>query len=145
MVNSLLKTTEKNYVHGVSSKETIKLDLDNVSFKLAKKIASETMKWFKLEGFIILKSSKNHYHVVFDKRVSWSENMSIVALISLLSHNEELRKWCIMQCIKQSSTLRVSPKGRKKSPRIVYRFGAQNHEIKDFLEYRKIALKYYNK
>jgi hypothetical protein len=50
------------------------------------------MEWFKLEGFIILKSSENNYHVVFNRRVSWPENMKIVAWVSLLSHNGMLEK-----------------------------------------------------
>jgi len=32
-----------------------------------------TMKWFKLKGFIITKSSEKFYHVIFDCAVSWSE------------------------------------------------------------------------
>jgi len=143
VVNSLLETIEKNYIHGFSSKETVKLDFDEISFGLVKKWASEKMKQFKLGGFIILKSSENHYHVLFDKRVSWSKNMKIVAWISLESRNKGLLEWLRMQCIKECSTLRVSPKGKKKSPRIVFRYGSQNHEIKEFLKYRKLALKCY--
>ena len=43
-----------------------------------------------------------------------------------------------MQCIKEESTLRVSPKGAKPPPRIVFRYGRQEKEIKTFLLYRKI-------
>jgi hypothetical protein len=138
-----LEITEKNYVLGVSSKETVKLDLDNTSFRLVKKWALETMMWFGLLGFIILKSSPNHYHVVFDKRVSWSRNMKTVGWVSLMSRNKGLLEWLRMQCIKESSTLRISPKGNKKSPRIVFRYGSQNHEIKEFLKYRKLAMKWF--
>jgi hypothetical protein len=42
-----------------------------------------------------------------------------------------------MQVIKESSTLRVGPKFRKPSPRIVYRFGKQDRQIREFLEMRK--------
>jgi hypothetical protein len=42
-----------------------------------------------------------------------------------------------MQCIKGCSTLRVSRKGQKASPRIVYRHGKQDHGIKDFLKFRE--------
>ena len=37
-----------------------------------------------------------------------------------------------------SSTLRVAPKGDKPSPRIVFRYGSQDHGVKDFLRYRKL-------
>ena len=42
-----------------------------------------------------------------------------------------------MQCIKQSSTLRVGPKGKKHSPRVVYREGEQEGQIAEFLKMRK--------
>ena len=86
----------------------------------------------RARGFIILKSSLNHYHVVFNRKVSWTENMKIVAWVSLLSHNRMLRKWFEMQCIKEGSTLRVSPKRKKPSPRIVFRYGRQDDPIRDF-------------
>ncbi|MDH7558244.1 MAG: hypothetical protein QHH18_06540 [Candidatus Bathyarchaeota archaeon] len=44
-----------------------------------------------------------------------------------------------MQCIKQASTLRVSPKREKGSPRIVYRYGSQSNQIREFLVYRKLV------
>ena len=42
-----------------------------------------------------------------------------------------------MQCIKGSSTLRVAPKGDKPSPRVAYRYGKQDKQIKEFLLCRK--------
>jgi len=67
---------------GYSDTETVKLDLDNMSFRTTKYWALKAMKRFKLGGFIILKSSWNCYHVVFNRTVSWSENMHIVAWVS---------------------------------------------------------------
>lgn len=124
-------------VLGYTDTETVKLDFDNVSFKTAKYWAYRTMEKFKLGGFIILKSSKNNYHILFDKTVSWKKNMKIVAWVSLLSHNMKLLKWFVMQCIKEGSTLRVSPKKEKPSLRIVYRYGKQDGQIQSFLEYRQ--------
>ena len=126
---------------GYIDTETVKLDLDNTSFQKAKHWASLALKKFKLGGFLILKSSKNCYHVVFNRTVSWSENMSIVAWISLRSHNRKLQKWFAMQCIKMESTLRVSSKGSKPSPRTVFRQGKQTNEIKNFIKYRKLVKK----
>ena len=45
-----------------------------------------------------------------------------------------------MQDIKESSTLRFSPKIDKPSPKIVYRYGSQNNQIKELLETRRIIL-----
>jgi hypothetical protein len=124
---------------GITDQETVKLDFDNTRFKTVKYWAMRTMKWFKLKGFIILKSSKNNYHVIFDKKVSWSKNTHIVAWVSLLSQNKNLQKWFLMQCIKEGSTLRVSEKKEKPQPRIVYRYGSQQNQIAEFLAYRKIV------
>ena len=95
------------------------------------------MRWFNLGSFIVLKSSENCYHVVFNRAVSWQENMKIVAWVSLLSHNDAVLRWFQMQCIKGSSTLRVSPKMDKPSPRIVCRFGKQDGEVRNYLQYRR--------
>jgi len=121
---------------GYSDTETVKLDFDNIPFKKVKYWALRTMKWFELEGFLILKSSKNCYHVVFNRESSWKQNMHIVAWVSLLSQNQGLHKWFLMQCIKESSTLRMSSKKDKTSPRIVFRYGKQNVGIRNYIKYR---------
>ncbi len=123
---------------GYSDTETVKLDFDNTAFRFVKYWSFRAMRKFRLEGFIILKSSENSYHVVFNRPVSWSENMRVVAWVSLLSHNKALTKYLLMQCIKESSTLRVSEKQEKTSPRVVFRHGRQNKQIKGFLEFRSV-------
>ena len=136
--NGLIEKWNLKCVIGYTDIETVKLDFDNTPFKQVKYWASRAMEWFKLEGFIILRSSENNYHVVFNRSVSWAENMKIVAWISLLSHNRMLEKWLIMQCIKEGSTLRVSRKRNKPSPRIVFQYGKQDDQIESFLSYRKL-------
>jgi hypothetical protein len=128
---------------GYTDKSTVKLDFDDVSFKFVKYWAHRAMNWFRLRGFVILKSSKNHYHVVFDRSVTWKKNGHVMAWVCLESRNEGLKRWFLMQCIKESSTLRVSPKGAKVSPRIVFRNGKQDKEIKNFLLWRKYIRKVY--
>jgi len=127
---------------GYSDIETVKLDFDRMPFRVVKHWALRTMKWFKLKGFIILKTSQSCYHIIFDRKVSWDLNVKIMAWVSLLSHNKFLMKWFVMQCIKGCSTLRVSPKfskqGVKPSPRIVFRYGRQDKQIQIFLQYRKL-------
>ena len=132
------RTSSHNAILGVSDEETVKLDFDQTPFSRVKYWALKALKRFKLQGFIILKSSKNCYHVIFDRALSWTENMSIVAWVALLSHNEGLRRYLIMQCIKKCSTVRVSSKGEKASPRIVYRCGNQSENIREFLKNRQL-------
>jgi len=126
-----------NSILGFTDTETVMLDFDNTTFKTIRYWARRAKKWHKLGGFIILKSSEGCYHVVFDRPVSWSENLKVVAWVALLSRKFELQRWLLMQCIKQSSTLRVSSKMNKPSPRIVYREGAEDNQIDGFLRYRR--------
>jgi hypothetical protein len=123
---------------GYTDQTTVKLDLDKMPFKTVKYWALRAMKWFRLRGFIILRSSENNYHVVFDRLVTWKKNTHIMAWVCLESKNEGLIKWFLMQCIKGSSTLRLSPKREKASPRIVFRFGKQDQQIKNYVGNRRL-------
>lgn len=93
MVCLVVGLTEKlshKSVIGYTDKETVKLDFDNTPFKIVKYWAFRTLNWFKLGGFLILKSSEDCYHVVFNCPVSWAENMRVVAWVSLESNVEKL-------------------------------------------------------
>ena len=63
--------------------------------------------------------------------------MNVVAWTCLLSHKTELMKWLVMQFIKGSSTLRIGKKFDKPAPRIVFRFGKEDGEIKAYLKFRR--------
>ncbi len=144
MVNGLTDQISKaDPILGLSDRETVMFDFDNFSFKSTRYWANLVMEKFGQNGYIILKSSKNHYHVVFDRYVSREENLSVIAWVAILSKSVPLLRYLAMQCIKMSSTLRVAPKGDKPSPRIVYRYGSQDHAIKDFLEYRELIKQIY--
>jgi len=126
-----------NPILGFTDKATVKIDFDDRSCKTAKYWALRTLKRFRLRGFVILKSSERHYHMVFDRKVSWSKNICTVGWVAVCSRNSRLKDWLAMQCIKESSTLRVAPKGDKPSPRIVFRYGKQDKQIREFLSYRR--------
>jgi hypothetical protein len=72
-----------NSVIGYTDTETVKLDLDSTAFKNVKDWALRAKNKFRLGGFLILKSSKNCYHVVFNRAVSWSENTRMHACIKI--------------------------------------------------------------
>jgi len=142
------------------SRNTVQVDFDKMSLDKVKYYAFRVNNWFKLNGFIIFESSRKehiakekgkkgkvsyryfekNYLVAFDKKVSWAKNVHIMNWIALESGSVDLKNWVLMQCIKESSTLRFSPKIDKPSPKIVYRFGSQNNQIKELLETRKIIL-----
>ena len=135
------KLNQAEPILGYTDKDTVKLDFDDITFKNVKYWAIRAINWFKLQGCLILKSSENCYHVIFDRKVSWKHNMHIVAWVCLQSKNQGLLKWFIMQCIKESSTVRLSPKGDKPTPRIVYHHGKQTGEIQNYLQYRSLVKK----
>jgi len=124
-------------VLGISDSSTVKLDFDGVPFKTVKYWALRAMRWFRLGGFIILKSSEGNYHVVFNRRVSWRRNVKIMSWVAIESQLPKLKDYVLMQGIKMCSTLRVSCKGDKPSPRVVYRYGMQDGEIRNFLLMRR--------
>jgi hypothetical protein len=125
------------------------MDFDGMPFASVLYLAHRTLRWFRrdhkgktdLEGFIILKSSANHYHVVYNALISWPKNLHIIAWIAQRVKNRSLNGYVIMQAIKECSTLRVGSKGDKPTPRIVYRYGKQDRQIRVFLVYRKLVLK----
>jgi len=123
---------------GLTDPETVMIDCDNMPIRVVKKLALTVMEKCRLGGFIILRSSKNCYHVVFARYVSWEDNLSAVGWFSVLSHNPKMKDYLVMQCIKKASTLRVVPTKEKPAPRLVYRFGCQDQAIKDFLRHRQL-------
>jgi hypothetical protein len=114
------------------------LDLDNLCFQEVRYWAHRIREEFKLGGFLILESSHRHHHVVFDRSVSPLDVIGIVAQACLEIKNAPLIRWFILQCIKKELTLRISPKGYKTRPRIAYRYGKQNREIRGYLQYRRL-------
>jgi len=145
LASGLRKKSSPRPILGYTDTETVKLDFDDRCLRYAKDWAVRTLKQFRLGGFVILKSSRNHYHVVFDRRVSWRRNVGIVAWVCLITKHRRLTEWLVMQLIKQASTLRVSPKNEKPAPRMVYRHGTQSKQIRDFLSCRKLIKKIVNR
>ena len=92
--------------------------------------------WFKLEGFIVFESSRGSFHFVYNRPVTWRRNMNVMSWVAVDSQLGKLSDYVLMQTIKESSTLRVGQKYRKPSPRIVYRHGKQDRQIKELQEMR---------
>jgi len=64
--------------------------------------------------------------------------------VALLSGNPDLQRYVRMQCIKRSSTARISEKRSKHkvkpAPKILFRYGEQYRKVKWFLKTRKFIL-----
>jgi hypothetical protein len=96
----------KGGVIGVTDRQTVKLDLDVAPFKKALYYAKRVNRWFRLEGYLILRSSKGNYHAVFNKPVTWEKNVRVMAWACFISKfNSSLLRWFVMQCVKGSRTL----------------------------------------
>jgi hypothetical protein len=102
--------------------------------------AKRASTWHKLDGFILLRSSERHYHVVFNRTVTWATNVKVMDWIALESGNLNLQKYALMQGIKKTSTLRIGNKHNKKPPKIIFRYGNQGKQIKKFLDNRNFIL-----
>ena len=66
----------------------------------------------------------------------WRKNVHIMNWVAIESQSGKLKDYALMQGIKESSTLRVSPKKQKSASRIVYRYRDQENEILNYLRKR---------
>lgn len=62
--------------------------------------------------------------------------------VALESGNDNLQRYVRMQCIKETSTVRISGKNKKPVPKVVFRYGSQDKQIKKHLETRKLLLNF---
>jgi hypothetical protein len=137
-----LKAKRGNGILAFTDRYTVKLDLDETSYKTALHYAERVNRWFRLEGYLILRSSKGNYHAVFNKPVTWEKNVRVMAWACFISKfKPSLSRWFVMQCIKRSSTLRFGKKREKPHPKIVYRHGREDMRIAVYLKSRVLARK----
>ena len=143
-------------VLGNWNRSMVMLDFDEMSLDEVKYWCFLILNHFKLRGFAILESSRKemkvtlpdftycfvrcNYLAVFDKSVSWERNVEIMNWASLVCHSESLSKYVVMQCIKRSSTLRLSSKGDKPPPQLIYQYGSIDGKVREFLETRELVL-----
>jgi hypothetical protein len=98
------------------------------------------MEKFDLEGLIILESSQDNHHIVFNKPVKRIENIAIIAWTCKVADKPKLTAWFLNICIRNHPILRSSWKGTKPPPKIVYPMGKQDKRIAKYLFYREIVL-----
>ena len=82
------------------------------------------------------------YHTVFNRLVSYQELISILAWLCLFTKDTKLITWYLLQNIKGTYTLRLGFKGKKKPPKIVYRFGNQDKQIAAYLSNRDFVFNF---
>lgn len=83
---------------GYTDMSTVKLDIDKKTLKKTKRGAKRVCEWFKLEGYIILKSSSRGFHVLFNKPVSWKQNVSTMAWACYITNFDlPIMRYLVMQ------------------------------------------------
>jgi len=115
-------------VIGFTTTRGLLLDLDNMTEKKTVRLCGSLCSRHKLEGFIILKSSNNHYHAVFNRYLSWKKALMIASSIF------KCVEWVIWQVRKGEFTLRISTKHGINKPQIVFEYGRKDKLIRDYLE-----------
>ena len=126
---------------GFTTNKGLLLDLDNTTLKETKKIAEKYVKRFKLEGFLVVRSSENNYHIIFNRYLSWKKTIEYLFKIVWLYHyhkhgdKSHLTFWAILQACKGSSTLRISKKKHKRVPHVIGTWGKTDKLINDYMLY----------
>jgi hypothetical protein len=159
VIDRMLKVAESSFVFGDWDTDTVRLDFDDTPLEEVKLWSLRASLFFDLEGFLVLQSSmknyvvkqkgrifyrfrKGSYLVIFNRPVDWSFNVHIMNWVALESESVNLQKYVRMQCIKETSTVRISAKGKKPIPKIVFRYGLQDKQVKKFLETRRLLLSF---
>jgi len=121
---------QKAAIIGTFTKNYVQIDFDEMSFLDVIKICDAALKKWNLEGYIIIKSSKQHYHAVFNKYFKkWEDVAKIMSWIAIISENIKVKDYVLLQIIRKESTLRLTEKANKPKPRIVYRCGKHDKGI----------------
>jgi hypothetical protein len=104
------------------------LDLDNMKYRKALKITEDLCKSYRLQGYVLIRSSPKSYHAVFNRYLSWRNITKI-----LFSRYETVR-YAVFQMMSGHLTVRVSKKNGKDKPKIVRQMGKSDKLVKDYLE-----------
>ena len=104
------------------------LDVDNMTFRKAKSLAEGYLRIYKLEGYLIVKSSEMHYHIVFNRYLTWKKILHIIfSTVACIA-------WGCHQARKEKLTVRVSKKNGRNKPKIILQKGKTDKLISDYLK-----------
>lgn len=121
---------------GFNTKKGLLLDLDNMKYCKAKWLCAKLCRDYRLEGYLITKSSPKNYHAVFNRYLSWRK------ITEILFNQYECLRWAVFQMKEGMLTLRISEKNGKNKPKIVFETGKTDKLIKDYMKAVKIVEKF---
>lgn len=116
------------YCIGFNTDRGLVLDLDNMKYRKALKITEDLCKSYRLQGYLLIRSSPKSYHAVFNRYLTWRKITNI-----LFSRYETVR-YAVFQMMSGHLTVRISKKNGKDKPRIVRQMGKSDKLVKDYLE-----------
>lgn len=116
------------YCIGFNTDRGVILDLDNMKYRKALRITEDLCKSYRLQGYLLIKSSPKSYHAVFNRYLSWRRITKI-----LFSRYETVR-YAVFQMMSGHLTVRISKKNGKDKPKIVRQIGKSDKLVKDYLE-----------
>lgn len=111
----------------------VQIDFDKMQFTRVFDICELVMEKYRLEGYLIAKSSKHHYHVIFNKKLEWKQVVKIMSWIAIISRSLSVKNYVLLQLIRGESTLRLSTKKNKPIPRVICRKGQTNKGVEKYL------------
>lgn len=136
MAKNLVK---HNYVLGFTTSKGVLLDLDNTKLASVKRLCAILLKHKRfryikskidLEGYLIVESSKDHYHVIFNKYLSFKNALIIASTVRI----GNIVSWLVERIKHGEFTIRISTKNNNDKPKIVLSVGKTDKLIKDYLE-----------
>jgi len=86
MTSCILSALNDSFVvTGYSTNWHLLLDLDHTGYCIAKKIAAMVYKNYPFLGtYLILHSSRDNFHVVYDRKIGWNRILKIVSTLAQL-------------------------------------------------------------
>jgi len=66
------------YCIGFNTDRGVILDLDNMKYRKALRITEDLCKSYRLQGYLLVRSSSKSYHAVFNRYLSWRKLAKIL-------------------------------------------------------------------
>lgn len=123
---------------GFVTQKGVCLDLDYITEKSVQKLAEYLLKRYRLKGYLLVKSSPEHYHLIFNRYTSWNQALRIVFSVY------KAVEWGIWGARKGELTLRLSKKKGKNIPQLLKIVGKTDKLIRQYLEMYKEYLEIYH-
>ncbi len=142
-----LPLNHHNFCIGFVTRKGILLDLDNTSqnsvIRLAEKFLEKRKfryieREINLEGYLIVKSSENHYHLIFNVYLPFREALMIASSVRI----GNLQCWILERAKHGEFTIRISTKNGNNKPKLIAEKGKTDKLINDYLKTYALFLKY---